>query len=204
MALITAAQARERIPSLEGSTSDTLLDTMIAALGAAFARYCEYPAASVGGNPTMESASYTRYLDGSGTRELVLDVWPVTAITSIEDDPTEDFDGSTYLVTASDYGSGAREGNRGLVLLKATASHGVWNEGRRNIKAAFTAGFSTVPNDLQEIAKMAARDAWEARNHQGKKSQSQGDTSTTWNDDDFLTAPVRRALAPFRLPRAFL
>ena len=202
MALITAAEARELNPSLTGTGDDTLIGTLITAVGRAFARHCGYPAASVGGNATMESATYTRYYDGPGGRELTLDVWPVTAITSIEDDVTRDFDGSTYLVTSTDYA--IREGARGLVLLKATATHGAWGTGSGVIKAVYTAGYSTVPDDLKQLAKQAVKHWYDLRTSQGKASTSQGSTTISLRDEDLLPALVQQGLSRYRLPRAWL
>ena len=202
MALITAAQAREKIPSLTGTGEDTLLDTMIAAAGVAFARYCGYPAASVGANPTMEQTTYTRYLDGPGGRDLVLDIWPVNSVTSIEDDPTRDFDGSAYLVASTDYT--VRDGNRGLVVLKSTAAHGQWSDMDGAIKAIYSGGYPTGPALLKELCKHAVRHAYDLRATQGKTNASQGGVSIGLRDEDFLPAVVRQGLDSFRLPRSLL
>ena len=202
MALITAPQAREKIPSLTGTGEDTLLDTMIAAAGVAFARYCGYPAASVGGNPTMEAATYTRYLDGPGGRDLNLDVWPVNSVTSIEDDPTRDFDGSAYLVAPTDYT--IRDGNRGLVVLKSTAAHGQWSHIDGAIKVVYSGGFSAGPATLKELCKHAVRHAYDLRATQGKTNLSQGGVNVGLRDEDYLPALVRQGLDNFRLPRSLL
>ena len=214
MALITAPQAREKIPSLSGTGEDTLLDTMIAAAGVAFARYCGYPAASVGGNPSMEAATYTRYMDGprpSATtpegraleaRCLTLEVWPVNSITSIEDDPTWDFDGASYLVASTDYT--LRDGNRGLVVLKSTAAHGQWSSIDGAIKVVYSGGFSAGPATLKELCKHAVRHAYDLRATQGKTNLSQGGVSIGLRDEDYLPALVKQGLDNFRLPRSLL
>lgn len=202
MALITAAQAREKIPSLTGTGEDTLLDTMIAAAGVAFARYCGYPAASVGANPTMEQTTYTRYQDGPGGRDLVLEVWPVNSVTSIEDDPTRDFDGSAYLVASTDYT--VRDGNRGLVVLKSTAAHGNWSRIDGAIKVVYSGGFAAGPATLKELCKHAVRHAYDLRATQGRTNLSQGGVNVGLRDEDFLPAIVRQGLDSFRLPRSLL
>lgn len=205
MALITVAEAKGLLPGLDpgGSGDDSLLTAMISALGAAFARYCGYPPATSGGSPTMEQVTHTRYQDGPGGRDLVLEVWPVGTITSIEDDPTEDFDGSTYLVAASDYGSAVRDANRGLVKLKSTATHGAWGTSKGCIKAVFQGGFATVPEDLEHLAKMGVKNWHQLRANQGKASVS-GEGGESFRDEEFLPLLVRRGLSPFRLPRALL
>ena len=200
MALITTSQAKDWLPGLSGSGSDTLLTALVSGVDAAFARWCGYPPASAGAAPTLEDVSYTRYLTGSGTRWLALDVWPVQSVTSIEEDETLTWDGSTYLVDSGDYT--LMEGRK--LLLKATATHGLWSRTEGAIKAVFVAGFTAAPADLVVLAEQAVRNWWDSRTVQGKQSTSQGGTSTTFRDEDFLPPHVRRGLAAYRLPRALL
>jgi len=198
MALITASEARLQIPGLTGTGEDTNLETVIAALGMAFARWCGYP----GSAPSMESASYTRYLDGPGGRELVLDVWPVISITSIYDDPTLDFTSSLYLVDSGDYV--LAQADRGLVRLKSTATHGTWSETKGAIKVAYTAGYATVPADLKYAARLGVRHWWGLRQKQGLINATSAGQSRGFVDQDFLSAEVKTALASFRLPSVYL
>lgn len=200
MALITAAQARLALPALTGTTEDATLSTLIDAIGAAFARHCGYPEASVGGNPTMESATYTLYLTGDGSRRLDLPVQPAISITSIEDDDTLDFDGSTYLVTSSDYS--LVKGQH--VLLTSTSAHGTWNTTEGGIKVVYAAGYLTVPNDLALAARYAVKNWYDLRGTQGKSSSSMGETSESFRDEALLPPAVRALLAPYRLGRAYL
>lgn len=200
MALITATEAKNWLPGLTGSGSDTLIETLIAAVDAAFARWCGYPPASAGAAPTLEDVTYTRYLTGTGGRWLVLDVWPALSITSIEDDPTLTWDGSTYLVASTDYT--LLEGRK--VLLKETSAHGLWSSSDAALKVVSVAGYSTIPGDLKVLVEMAVRNWWDSRTTQGKASIVQGGTNTSLRDEEFLTAAVRRGLGPYRLPRAFL
>jgi hypothetical protein len=202
VALITAAEARLHIPELTGTGEDTNLDTVIGRVGAIFAAWCGYPPSSTGGAPSMESASYTRYYDGPGGRDLILDVWPVTAITSIYDDPTRDWTSSSYLVSSSDYA--IVDGERGQVLLKSTASWGAWGKAEKSIKVAFTAGFTTVPADIKQAAALAVRHVWGLRRNQGKENVSEGGISISLRDEDALPDVVQQILSMRRLPRAIL
>ena len=181
MALITAAEARGHIPQLTGTAEDTLLDLWIARIGAVFAAWCDYPPATAGAAPTMESTSYTRYIDGPGGRELTLDVWPVTAVGSIYDDANWTW-AAADLVASGDYA--ILDGSIGLVLLTETASHGSWGTARRAI--------------------LAVRNAWNLRAEQGRSNVSGGGVSLGLRDEELLSPAVRQALAPFRLPRALL
>lgn len=201
MALISATEARGHIPQLTGTAEDALLELWIARVGAVFAAWCGYPPASAGAAPSMESASYTRYLDGPGGRDLVLDVWPVTAVASIYDDANWTW-AAADLVASADYA--ILDGSTGLVLLTETATHGEWSLSRRAIKATFTAGYSTVPAALKMAAILAVRNAWNLRSEQGRSNVSGNGVSLGLRDEEILSPAVRQALWPFRLPRALL
>lgn len=201
MALMTAAQLREVIPELTGTAEDTKLDTLIARVGSAFARYCGYPPATATASPTLESATYTFYLTGDGGRALRMPLRPVTAITSIEDDLDLDFDGSTYLVASSDYAIRWDPARGQVVMLTSTATHGTWSTAPGAIKVVCTAGFATVPGDILEAVRIAARQWWDRRSTRGRTSMStQQGTSQQLADEDILTDEVKAILAPFRLP----
>jgi|APGre2960657373_1045057.scaffolds.fasta_scaffold00156_12 hypothetical protein len=201
MALITAAEARGHIPQLTGTAEDTLLDLWIGRIGAVFAAWCDYPPSTAGAAPTMESTSYTRYIDGPGGRELTLDVWPVTAVGSIYDDANWTW-AAADLVASGDYA--ILDGSIGLVLLTETASHGSWGTARRALKVTFTAGYTTIPAALKMAAILAVRNAWNLRAEQGRSNVSGGGVSLGLRDEELLSPAVRQALAPFRLPRALL
>lgn len=198
MALTTVASAKTAIPSLsaDSTTDDAVITDLIAVVGHAFARYTGYP----GTSPTMQSASYTRDFDGDGTRDLTLDVWPVTAITSIRVDPTLDFTDDTYLLDSGDYVLL----NSRTVRLKSTAAVQAFASGTGNVRIAFTAGLGSVPDDLARLANLAVRAAYDLSSHQGKTSVSQGGVSIGLTDPSWLPAEVRQGLATYRLPRVWL
>lgn len=202
MALVTATEARIHIPELSGTAEDTNLDTLIARVEEACAEWCGYPPASAGGTPTMASASRVRYLDGPGGRELVIDVWPITAIASIYDDAAWTWAASS-LVDSGDYA--ILDGSTGLVLLTETATHGTWNHARRSIKATVTAGYTSAPPALKLAICLGVRHLWNLRRELGHTSVSgEGTVSVSSVDPTLLPVECLQALAPFRLPRAIL
>lgn len=199
MALITPAEARYQIPGLTGTAENALLTDLIAVAGAMMARWCGYPPATVGAAPTMESTAYTRYLDGPGGTDLHLDVSPVTAIASIYDSSDRRY-AAADLVASTDYT--LTDPDHGLVALDYDATHGVWSTGERAIKATWTAGFSTVPHDLQHACRLTVRHIYDLRQVQGRTSQSVAGVSVGLVEADALPAEARRILAPYRLARA--
>ncbi len=200
MALITAAEARELLPGLTGTAEDALLGTLISAAGAAIARYLGYPVA-LSGEVTAESASYTLYLDGPGGRDLVVPVWPLTAVASIYDDPDLDFEAATLVASA---GYAVVEGQRGLVRLKSTSAHGAWSTTPGAIKVACTAGYATAPSWLKQAAKLTVRHMYDGRQTQGKTSQSIAGGSIGLVTPSALPVEARELLDAHILPAAVI
>lgn len=200
MALITAAEARDLLPNLTGTGEDTLLDTLIAAVGVVFARHCNYPAAATGGAPSMESASYTDYIDGpwhpDDPATLRLRAGPVTAVASIYDDPEWSW-GSSTLVAGGDYV--LIPDDRRLVSLTPLSTH-AWSRYRRAIKVAYTAGYASVPGDLKLAARIGVKHAFEHVRHQlGVQSMSAEGASQTL-DVHVMPPIVGKILGAYVIP----
>lgn len=198
MALVTAAQVRAYLPHIAGTGEDTLIDTLIARAEATIAHYCGYPPATVGVAPSMASASRVRYLDGPGGKELVIDVWPVTAITSIYDDAAWTW-ASASLVASTDYA--ILDGDAGLIVLAETAAHGSWNRARKSIKATVTAGFVTAPADLTHAICLLAATYHKRRTSTGIERQSTADGASVEMVQG-IPDEVREVLGPYLLPAA--
>lgn len=201
MALCTVAEAQAQIPGVSGTAEEAILTDLIARAGPALARICGFPPASAGAAPTMESASYTRYLDGpafNAPRELDLGLRPVTAITSIHDDSLWAY-GSATLVDSGDYVLSADEGR---VLLAPSATH-LWTTGRRNIKVVCTGGYATVPDDLTHAAVMTVAHWWRLRTRLGRTAQSDA-RGNSQAAPETIPAAARELLSPFMLAEAYV
>ena len=199
MAIVTAAEVREFIPSLSGTGEDSLIDSMVARFGALAAGYVGFPAPSVGANPTMEVATYTRHYDGTGTKYLQLDVFPITAVTTIHVDHDREYN-SDDLVDSSDYDV---FGDEGLIVLKQDSTQGVFDAGKRSIKVVFSAGYSSPPMPIKHACVLQCAHWYSARLHIGKTSVNQGGGSASVSTLELLPE-TREALRPFRLGTAFL
>lgn len=205
MALITETEALRMVPDLTVGAESTLIGELIEQAGHLIAAFCGYPSADGIAASTMESASYVRYLTGDGTRDLVCDVGPVTAVSSIYDDPTLDFTSSTYLVDAGDYAVPAVAPRR-TIRLTSTSTHGVWSTTPGGIKATVTAGYTTVPAGLKRCAQLAVRHMLTERAKLGVASDSANGASATYDDPSFLPPECKQILLGdgFVLPRRFL
>jgi hypothetical protein len=203
VALLTAAQARVYLPAITGTAQDTTIETLILSIGEAFALRCGYPPASVGVAATMESTSYTLRFAGRGGRDLTLPVWPVTAVASVYDDPTDLDHAAASLVASSDY-SLRQDGARSYLHLSATSVLGTWSKDVEGaIKCSFTAGFTTVPAKLQSLAGEALADLYRRRQGALSAQATNGPRGggVSWRDPEDLPPSIARALvATYGLP----
>ncbi|MEO1715762.1 MAG: hypothetical protein AAFR76_01510 [Planctomycetota bacterium] len=210
MSLITATFAREQIPSLSGNGEDALLDTLIAAVSAAFARHCGYPPATWGSDPTMTATTYTRRLTGDGSRTLTLDVWPVlqkSDVTEVRVDPTLDFTDDIYLVDAAEYA--LVPDHPGQLQLLSTSTQGRWSRLPDAIQVICTAGYPVTAgvvddSGLQQAAKWAVRSWYDSRKTQGVSQVTHDINTTQFRDEEILSPQVKQLLGRYRLPRVVL
>ncbi len=203
MALITAAEARDLLPGLTGTGEDTLLGTLIDSVGALFARVCGYPPATVGAAPTMESASYTLYVDApclESTALLDIGVRPVTAVANMYVDISRVYGADTEITEGTDFEILGEEGQ----LLLITTGSGAWATGLRANKIVCTAGFATVRDDLKHACKVAVKDLWELRSRQGVASRSRGGSTFSARDEQIVRDIARELLTHYRLADTWL
>ena len=153
MALITASEAKEYIPTLAASATadDALLSSLIARFDELAAAFCNY-IEQQNGDRSMESGTYREILDGPAGRYLYLSAKPVTAIGSIYDDPDLDYNADD-LIAASDY---VLHDLEGLVILKTTATDGTFSGNKRAIQVTYTAGYTsgTMPGAVKHAAAL--------------------------------------------------
>ncbi len=160
---------------------------------------------------TLPSASYTHYFDGHGRRELFLNQRPVTAVSSVKIDPTgygghgtDAFDSDSAIALGEDWipeRSDAGESNRGVLLHLG----GGWPVGVQNIKVAYTAGYSAIPQDVINAVHVLAAEVYTQAGKGGKlQSETLGQYSyslaigNALDGSDAELATARAALAAYR------
>jgi hypothetical protein len=99
----------------------------------------------------LAAADYVVRLDGSGRPTLVLPQYPVNSITDVRIDPDRGFGVDTVVTDYVSYDS--------VGVLYRTS--GRWPRGRQVIQVTYNAGYSHVPEDLQEAVLEAV--AWSLR-----------------------------------------
>lgn len=190
-ALVTVAAAKAYCGIETAITTwDSILETLIDGVSEAFNRSCDR---------TLAKATYTgAYLDGPGTRELVLPNFPVISITSVEEDDLALTEGDEY-----DYLLYAESG----ILWRVG---GDWLLGPKTVKITYTAGYiaipgagetESIPADLKLAALQQVAAEWQAIKNKswGKLSDSgpDGASITRFESGQFLRE-VRQVLERYR------
>jgi hypothetical protein len=88
------------------------------------------------------STSYTQKLDGKGGDEVVLSNYPVTAVSLVK------IDGVAIDLAILTTDKGYNFDEHSIYLTGGLA----FSKGKRNIQVSYTAGFATVPAELEQVA----------------------------------------------------
>jgi len=127
------------IPTLT-TTYDALLGRLITAQSQAIETYI--------GQPVISQAQ-TETRNGTGTREMALKYFPVTAITEVK---VDDIVISESILSTN---SGYRRNGRMLSINGSTYNSRTtvsrFTRGFNNVEFSYTAGYSTVPADIEQV-----------------------------------------------------
>jgi len=127
--LVTLAQAYAWLNITPG-TDDADLQAAITEVSQLIATWC---------SRNFVQASYSETYSGRGSQILTLRNWPVTAVASLS------IDGTTISARSGPLGNGyASDGERQIGL-----NGYCFTRGFQNISIAYTAGYATIPADLQ-------------------------------------------------------
>lgn len=123
------------------------------------------------------SAEQTEYHDGDGSAYLYPSNYPITSVSGIWDD-TDWTWGSSSLLTATNYSS---RDDRVIVY-----KNSVFSKGKQNIKIIYTAGYSTVPEDLKVACMTEVSRKFKRRREAGVESITKEDGTTSYSLVNFL------------------
>lgn len=198
MALTSVSNVKTKL-GISGTGEDTLLTALVAQADAMIKRWCDR---------AIESATFTEYPQGYGSRMLRLQEQPVTSITSVYVDSQRQFAAST-LLDASQYTlvnnalirvggvwPASRENRFGLLYDAQVPSVGV-------IKVTYVAGYVTVPSDIVAAADMlvarlyAMRQTGDLMQSENLEDYGYARGSDAGTNGDILRS-VRGILAPYR------
>jgi len=116
------------------------------------------------------SASYTETRDGQDTAGLMLANYPVTAVSSLTID-------GVAIPAAVGQGAGYIVHQFGVSLRGYSAPRGV-----KNVVVSYTAGYSTVPEDIGQAAINLVSLVHASRNTVGVRSKTLGGETITYTD----------------------
>lgn len=161
-ALITLNDLKESL-SITDSTQDSLLEGIINRSSQVIETYVGHP---------IKSATYTQE-KYDGAAKIVLDKWPVTAITSVQyqtgdigNPDWDDVDSTSYALE--------RDGDRGILLLQSPIA------GEDAYRVTYTAGYTDVPEDIKQACLELCEYTFNMKASGGKKSETLGEYSVTY------------------------
>jgi|GEM_PF-1428286 len=136
--LSTLANVKEYL-RITTADDDTLIQKILTRTSTWIQKYC---------NRVFIAADYTEYYDGDGTKELLVNQYPINSIASMYDDYDRVF-GSDTAITVADlvyYPEG-----------RIVYPYNSFMRGQKNIKITYNAGYATIPADLEQACiKMVA------------------------------------------------
>jgi hypothetical protein len=127
MPLTTLATVKEYL-GLTGTGEDSLLNRLIDWATDFIHSYC---------GRTFPQGSYDEYYDGDGTDTLLSHQFPIVSVNSLEVDGTVK-DSTSFVLYAP----------LGIIRLKS----GVFPRGKKNVRLQYTAGYATIPKDLEQAS----------------------------------------------------
>lgn len=172
IALITLAQAKTFL-KVTASSEDSLLGDLINSMSYAAKSYC---------GVNFVQANYTEYYDGDGCLDhLILRNAPLISVASMYDDLQRLFT-SASLISTDDY-----QLELGAGIVRLWNNRGRFSNGKGNIKITYSAGYASIPYDLQHAALLMVLHAYK-RHYQDQRiglvSETIGDRNMTYANED--------------------
>jgi hypothetical protein len=126
----------------------------------------------------LKSQSVTEIKHGRGTNLILFREWPVTAISELRIDGGSLFTDPATVIDPADY-TLADDGNSLLLI------GGTFPRGYNNVRVTYTAGYTTVPADLQQACLDLC--FWKYRTREsgdiGRKQKGKASESEQWHQD---------------------
>ena len=102
----------------------------------------------------LKSRSLTEYYSGDGENVIFTNNYPITAITNVYDDPDRSY-GADTLIDSGDLVYMPND-----LAYKIVYDGGTFTRGIKNLKVEYTAGYETVPYDLEEACLQVVGMFW--------------------------------------------
>ena len=165
MAVLTTLAAVKAYAGITNSEMDALITSLITRVSAAIENYVQ-------GVISQQAVSETR--NGNGGAAMLLADYPVTSVESLV------IDGQTIPPAAGFGLPGWRLADRLIVMVGYA-----FNRGRANVVVNYTAGFATIPADIEQACIESVLLTMKRRDHVDVSSKSLGGETVT-----FITAEI--------------
>lgn len=126
----------------------------------------------------IKSKQYTEYYDGEYPQRLYVNIHPIISISSIYSDADWVW-GSDTLIDPAYY---RIHNSRSYIIFKDVYLLPY----TQNIKITYTAGYSTIPLLLKNVAKEEVTRVFKGRSHLGSQTETTEGTTITYRDWDIL------------------
>ena len=179
MSLTSVSVLKEYLPEIQGSSIDADLTSLIARVEGFIAQYLGFSLSHAATSYTLDTATYTLYVDSPMFElEYVLQspIKPIVSITSIHSDTNRVY-GSATEIEGSQY---EIDKELGRIMLKDTSPDS-FDTGFRAVKIVGTFGFSTSnpPSDLVHAICVYCSHLQRAKSNQGNVSVTQRNSTVT-------------------------
>ena len=141
----------------------------------------------------FKSTAYTEYVNGDGSDALQMKQYPITAITSVEENSNSDNSSNWATLATTEYFNIGNYLDAGIIKKTAGAFRGT-----ANYRVTYTAGYTTLPSDLKYACYMLASEAFNRSRSAGVKSESLGDHSITFESISMENDNVEKVIQRYR------
>lgn len=172
-ALVTRKQVKDymRINAADNEL-DNLINDLIGRVSQLFQSYC---------GRNFVAQDYIEYYDGQGRDVLFLDNYPVNSVASVYDDTDWEWN-SEDLIESTEY----KIADKRFIVFDTLLSNA-----RQNVKVTYNAGFSSIPDDLQQACIEEVGRKIKHRTDFDEVNKTLSDGSVVYQDQNFLPQTVK-------------
>lgn len=141
----------------------------------------------------FQSTLYTEYVNGDDSDHLMMKQYPITSITSVEENSNSDNSSNWATLAAEEYFNIGPDLEAGLIRKTSRTF-----KGTANYRVVYTAGYTTLPSDLKYACYMLCSEAFNRSRSAGVKSESLGDHSITFESISMENDNVEKVIQRYR------
>ncbi len=164
------------------TTQDVVITALISNASAFIERFC---------NRTFAVTAYTETRNGNNRPRMMLNNSPITAVTSLSIDAVTIPASTGPTVPGYTF-------DEHSIYLRSGGAYNVFSRDVQNVQVSYSAGFSTVPSDVEQACIELIAFKLAKRSRLDKKSETLGTQQTISFDTSDMPASVKTALLPYQ------